>query len=137
MSFQRGSAREKTSSTCSPVPTSDSALFCVFEGRLVDMLTWLPGSSLGQTGTPLDVADRTGLFHRLGQSMADLHLVSDNWAPPSGFTRRAWDWDGLVGETPVWGRFWENPTLNAADRDLLMAFRTAADAALGGADEGD
>ena len=106
-----------------PVPTNDGALFCEFEGRLVDMLTWLPGSPLGQTGTPLDVADRTGLFHRLGQSMADLHLVSDNWAPPSGFTRRAWDWDGLVGETPVWGRFWENPTLGPSDKELFEELR--------------
>ena len=31
-----------------------------------------------------------------------------------------------VGETPIWGRFWEHPNLNPADKSLLMDVREKA-----------
>jgi Ser/Thr protein kinase RdoA (MazF antagonist) len=37
-----------------------------------------------------------------------------------------WDADGLVGEDPVWGRFWEADGLSADDRALMMSFRQRA-----------
>ncbi len=31
---------------------------------------------------------------------------------PADFTRPAWDIDGLTGDAPFWGRFWEHPALS-------------------------
>lgn len=60
--------------------------------------------------------------------MAKLHTVSDAWTVPPSFARCAWNREGLLGNTPLWGRFWTNPALNENDRALLTQFREAADA---------
>lgn len=110
-----------------PVQASGGELLKVVGGVQVDMLNWLPGAPAGSTRDGLQVADRTGFFRRLGREMARLHTVTDGWTPPPGFTRCAWDRAGLLGPSPLWDRFWENPTLSAADQDLLLTARRMAD----------
>lgn len=114
----------------SPVPSSEGALLHMIEGIAVDVLVWLDGQPVGKTGVPLDSDDRPGLFRAIGREMARLHAVSDAWTLPEGFTRRRWDRDGLLGESPVWDRFWDNPTLGAEDRALFLRFRETASADL-------
>ena len=58
--------------------------------------------------------------------MADLHLKSDDWTPPPHFRRHAWNLDGLLGEAPLWGRFWENPRLTPAQAALMTKARVKA-----------
>ena len=53
-------------------------------------------------------------------------LSGNAWTPPAGFARCAWDREGLLGDAPVWGRFWENPTLDPPTRRLFKTFRDAA-----------
>ena len=109
-----------------PDPSLTGALLeCVGETR-ADILRWLPGAPLGRTREPLTIADPEETFERLGSEIARLHNACDVWAPPPGFTRCAWDLDGLVGDNPVWGRFWENPSLDDTARSLFEAFRDAA-----------
>jgi Ser/Thr protein kinase RdoA (MazF antagonist) len=55
--------------------------------------------------------------------MALLHSACDAFEPPHGFSRVHWNIDGLLGEHPLWGRFWENPTLDEDTRILFKAFR--------------
>lgn len=62
--------------------------------------------------------------------MARFHDACDMWRRPDGFTRCAWDVDGLLGAAPLWDRFWDNPALSPQDRDLLMTFRQRARADL-------
>ena len=109
-----------------PVASSGGRWVEEMEGTLADAVTWLDGIPLGVTGKPLRMADRAGTFARLGCALARVHAASDAWRPPSGFQRTAWDRDGLLGDAPVWGRFWENPHLDTETRDLLVAFRRAA-----------
>ncbi|MEO8299279.1 MAG: homoserine kinase [Burkholderiales bacterium] len=109
-----------------PQPSSQGRLLEIIDGQRVDLLSWLPGQSLGASRAPLALADAPAVFRRLGHETARLHQASDAWARPAGFTRCAWDIDGLVGEAPVWGCFWENPALDAPTRQLLQAFRGAA-----------
>ncbi len=92
----------------------------------VDMLSWLSGTPCGSISEGLQVEDRVGLMRNIGCEMARLHQISDEWPRPSDFVRPAWDRWGLVGECPVWGCFWENPTLSKQDRDLLQAVRGIA-----------
>ncbi|NSY37703.1 phosphotransferase [Leisingera sp. ANG59] len=123
-----------------PVPSASGGFLHVADGIQVDVLTWLSGAPIGRTGEDLDTADRTSLFHGIGREMARLHAVSDHWTPPKGFSRCSWDREGLLGSNPVWGRFWENPSLVSEDRELFAAVRMTADKELrqieGGLDYG-
>ena len=93
-------------------------------GHAVDLVGWLPGHRFGEATLP--PADAAVLFERLGREIARLHDACDRWRPPPGFVRSRWDADGLLGEAPQWGRFWENPTLDDDTRRLLERFRDAA-----------
>jgi Ser/Thr protein kinase RdoA (MazF antagonist) len=66
----------------------------------------------------------------LGTLLAQLHDLSDRWTPPPGFTRPRWDRAGLLGATPLWGPFWDNPDLTPDQRTLMLDARTRADAHL-------
>ncbi|WP_166418752.1 phosphotransferase enzyme family protein [Cochlodiniinecator piscidefendens] len=114
-----------------PVPAADGAFLQLIDGVQVDVLTWLRGAPVGATGQGLAHADRQKLFVGIGREMAQLHSVSDAWVVPTGFTRWSWDRKGLVGETPLWGRFWENPTLDAKGKRCLEDFRNKAQQDLG------
>ncbi len=113
-----------------PVPATDGSFLHMIDGVQIDILNWLPGRPLGATGSGIDHRDRLGIFQKVGQEMARLHEISNSWKRPSAFSRWSWDRSGLLGDTPLWGRFWENPTLGTYDRTLLMDFRNAANSDL-------
>ena len=115
-----------------PVASTSGQFLHVVDGVHVDVLNWLPGAPLGSTFEALKAADRTGLFWRIGCQMARLHRISDAWVRPEGFNRCVWDRGGLLGEAPLWGRFWENPTLGVEDRALFARVRETANYALAG-----
>ncbi|MBO9451327.1 homoserine kinase [Tropicibacter sp. R16_0] len=110
----------------SPIAAQDGRFLQIIDGVQVDVLTWLSGRPLGATTKGIDHPDRTGVFRVLGQEMARLHKVSDAWTPSTDFARWSWDRAGLLGNAPLWDRFWENPSLNATDRELFARFRSTA-----------
>ncbi|MGC3940679.1 phosphotransferase enzyme family protein [Roseobacter sp. EG26] len=109
-----------------PVPTSEGAFLHVVDGIQVDMLTWLKGETLSAMAQKGGTIDRSGTYRAIGRAMAQLHEISDTWTPPETFCRWAWDAEGLLGDAPIWGRFWDNPTLTASERALLLHLRDAA-----------
>ena len=113
-----------------PMAARDGALLATWAGHNASLLSWLPGQPMGRSGQPLALRGpaRAQLFAAIGAQMARLHSLTDGWTPPPGFTRPAWDSDGLLGEVPLWGRFWDIGT--AADRAILAAFRDRARAML-------
>lgn len=113
-----------------PIRSLTGQFLHVVDDIQVDLLTWLSGQPLGKTGEALQVPDRTSLFHRIGHEMAKLHIISDTWSLPDDFTRCAWDRKGLLGDSPLWDRFWDNATLSDQDRTLFVTVREHADAAL-------
>lgn len=113
-----------------PMPAQNGALLLEIDGTQIDVLTWLTGRTMTETLGTTDSEDHAPIFFALGSEMARLHQVSDAWTTPADFERIHWDIDGLLGDAPVWGRFWENPELTNADRDLFEAFRHEAAAKL-------
>lgn len=109
-----------------PLPSRGGALVEAIDGHDVDLLEWLAGSPIGAVGQLADGIDPVALGESLGQLMARLHDVTDAWAPPERFTRPDWRAVGLLGEEPVWGRFWENPDLSADDTALFLTVRKMA-----------
>lgn len=106
-----------------PLAGHDRQFLQTVDGTHVSVLSWLAGKPLGATGEPLALVDRCGTFHALGQLIANMHKAFDGWRKPAGFTRPRLDVHGLVGDDPVWGRFWENPMLTEKQRDMLVATR--------------
>lgn len=113
-----------------PILSIAGDLLHVIDGVQVDVLTWLHGHPMGKTGQTLVADDRTGMFFAIGQQMARLHKISDAWHRPAEFTRCAWNRDGLLGATPLWGRFWDNPALSPLDKQLFTDVRKTANAEL-------
>jgi Ser/Thr protein kinase RdoA (MazF antagonist) len=109
-----------------PVKSKSRAFLHVVDDIQIDVLTWLAGNPVGRTGEPLETGDRRGLFHAIGREMAKLHNISSAWVIPNGFERCKWDREGVLGEAPVWGRFWDNPTLTTEDRTLFLEVRAQA-----------
>ena len=122
-----------------PRPALDGALCHAVGGQIVDVLGWLDGVPMCLGGRLNPLVAGVPAYQALGRAMAQLHLKSDAWTPPRSFDRPVWDAQGLLGETPLWGRFWENPQLTAAQSALLTQARNHALArfsALKGADYG-
>jgi Ser/Thr protein kinase RdoA (MazF antagonist) len=106
-----------------PLKARDGAFLNLVNDTQVSVLSWLQGRPLGLTGTPLALEDRQGTFFRLGEVLADMHNAFDIWDRPPGFVRPRWDADGLMGDNPTWGRFWENPLLTPSQIQLLLRVR--------------
>ncbi len=113
------------------VPAHNGASFLtvrhvgVPEPRQVDVFKWIGGTQLGTVGegSSADVAELSRVFHTIGKLAARLHNHGTGWTLPANFTRRAWDAEGLVGEQPCWGRFWDLAALSPDERALIMCAR--------------
>ncbi len=118
-----------------PVPRPDGALTGVApSGRVVSVVSWVEGEPIGAAGVPLagTPAAQAEVHHALGRLLARIHAATDALVPPPWFTRPRWDREGLVGEAPLWGRFWEHPALSPTDRGVLLAARGYLSARLDG-----
>lgn len=91
----------------------------------VDLFDWVEGQQLGslENGMGEDRENIQRIYQTLGQCAADLHNQAGHWPLPQGFERHAWDLEGLVGETPFWGRFWELDALTDEQRQLILTAR--------------
>lgn len=96
-----------------PQPTQQGAFLAEVAGGFASVVEWLPGEPSGAAGVPLRgaVADQVAHHFALGQLLARLHEETLTLTLPEGFDRPRWDIDGLLGEAPFWGRFWEHPCL--------------------------
>jgi len=109
-----------------PVNSASGEILHTIDGVQVDVLSWMNGSSVENALKDRDQTGRSALFHAIGRQMARLHEVSDAWTPPEDFVRCSWDAAGLVGEAPLWDRFWDNPALSDEERNLLLDVREKA-----------
>lgn len=112
-----------------PIALRDGThLATLASGRHASAVRWMDGRPMGQAGRPLPqpVADQIDLHLRIGQLLRRLHESSDRLGMvPDAFTRPRWDSDGLVGEAPIWGRFWEHPRASYAQVSAQNAARNA------------
>ena len=120
------------------IPSAAGAPFEIVQGagvpepRQVDMLTWMPGIPIGtlEEGLNSAIVDVHAVFAGVGRLCARLHNQTETWTPPAGFTRHAWDREGLVGPEPLWGRFWEAAVLGTEERRLIERARASVREAL-------
>lgn len=113
-----------------PVAASDGTHIVRIGKYRADLVTWLDGVPMGSSAEPLNLSDPITTFRTLGRTAAKLHLLSDQWTLPAGFKRPRWDNDALLGESPLWGRFWDCTGLAESDSVLFSQFRESAKIAL-------
>lgn len=100
------------------------------ETRQAGLNIWAPGEIVGELLTahdrspnaagPIEIAEP---FGQLGGLMAAMHNQAASWTPPPTFRRHRLDLEGLLGDAPFWGPFWENPVLDERERELLITAR--------------
>ena len=101
------------------------------ERRFAGMLGWTNGELLSDViAREADTRRLQDYFGQLGAILGAMHVQSSAWRPPPGFTRHHLDIEGLMGEAPFWGQFWEHPVLTQSDRSLLLETRSKIRGAL-------
>ncbi|HEV7321244.1 MAG TPA: phosphotransferase [Ensifer sp.] len=96
-----------------------------FAAQHADVIDWVDGEPLGESGKPLAQSPErlVEIFSALGAAMAAMHNLADRWTPPEGFWRATWDEEGLLGDRPLWGRFWDCEGLSAVQASALSTLR--------------
>lgn len=117
------------------LPARDGGLLVpVGDGRHASAIAWMQGEALGEAAKPnsrpLPVV--LDLYHALGSLLAQVHRATDALTLPGDFTRPRWDREGLVGDDPLWGRFWDHPVATPDQRAILIRARDALRERLGG-----
>jgi len=94
------------------------------EQRYAGMTHWTQGEPLDSVMRQIkNVGVAESYLEQLGTIAATLHNQASAWTVPDGFIRHAFDAEGLMGDAPFWGRFWDHAALSAAERHLLLATR--------------
>lgn len=95
------------------------------EQRFAGLARWSEGRLLSEVLA--DTSDEhvvENYFYQLGALTASMHNQASAWRPPPGFKRHALDSDGLMGDAPHWGPFWEHASLTTGERSLLLEVRS-------------
>ncbi len=94
------------------------------ERRYAGLLDWIPGEPLADVlRRDADESLQNRIAALMGTLLARLHEHSRHWRAPRDIQRPHYDVEGLLGEQPLWGRFWEHPALAASEREALSEAR--------------
>jgi len=94
--------------------------------RYVGLVGWLDGQSMSKVlEQKPDIEFLTHHLEELGRIAGELHNQAVSWKTPDTFVRHSLNIQGLLGESPFWGRFWDVPQLGAQQRDRFLTARSA------------
>ncbi|MFZ9630281.1 MAG: phosphotransferase enzyme family protein [Ilumatobacteraceae bacterium] len=106
--------RTRSGAAYAEVPWGDGT------SRMVGLSEWVSGEVLAAS---LLEPSGVEVCRRLGALTAQLHEHTSRWTPSTRFTRHRLDLDGLLGDAPWWGRFWDVPEITAEQRPVVDAAR--------------
>lgn len=105
------------------------------ERRFAGLARWTTGRVLAEVlHETTDAGMAARRFEQLGALTASLHDQAAAWRPPATFRRHSLDADGLMGDTPHWGPFWDHRGFSDGERRLVLDTRARLHAALDGLD---
>jgi Ser/Thr protein kinase RdoA (MazF antagonist) len=85
------------------------------------LISWIDAHEIGAVISDT-LEDNISLFSDIGRLIAELHNVTDQIETKT-FKRNSWNEVGFIGDNPLWGKFWENPSLTATEAELLNKMR--------------
>ncbi|MEM9655036.1 MAG: phosphotransferase [Actinomycetota bacterium] len=97
----------------------------------VGVVRWVDGKPLGGV-RHAETANISEQYQRIGELSAAIHEQSIGWTLPDGFVRRRWNTECLLGDNPLWGRFWEVAALSDEQRTLFADARSQLTTELNG-----
>ena len=106
-----------------PVRTRDGNFFATIGARYASLVTWMSGTPVGSGGKLTTRTTPHRIGRMIGAAAAQMHDLADSWKPQTPPRRPDWRVEGLFGDAPVWGRFWEHPHLTPGQRDVMMRVR--------------
>lgn len=117
-----------------PVRVADTG-----EIRQAGVVDWVPGVQAASSLREASVAEAIDRVRELGALTGRVNRLSSSWEPPAGFLRHHLDADGLMGDTPFWGPFWDVPELSRIEKARIRGLRDALHGQLTnhGKDQGD
>ncbi len=98
--------------------------------QYVSALTWLKGKPLTKINSDGSSLLNNKVFFNLGKELAKLHLFSDRWNKKQNLKKRSWDIEGLLGDYPIWDKFWCNPKLTEDQKNRIILMKNKCHAIL-------
>lgn len=111
-----------------PLPTLGGDLVAMREGDPVaSAVCWIDAGPIGENNVAFagDATGHCALYRDVGRLIRHLHDTTDS-IETADIQRPLWDSEGLLGDNPLWGRFWENPSLSAPEATELLEARAHA-----------
>lgn len=132
VAWMRALADAEVVDTAPVVDTTEGEVFVVAEhdrvpeARQVSVLAFAPGDQLSERLERADTEEAVGMYREVGALVAAVHDHAEGWVRPDGFRAFRWDVDGLLGDQPIWGRFWDLDQLDREGRAVMTEFRRRA-----------
>ncbi len=124
LDWVRSLRRDTTVITAEPVAGLDGEFIqhvwhpSVPEPRNCVLMTFLDG-------TEPEESNRLAAFAQLGEVTARLHLHSASWKPAAPVRRHCWDFDAMLGNRPLWGRWQDGLGMTPSKKRHLGKLVTA------------
>lgn len=96
-------------------------------GQCASVVSWIDAAPIGENGVAFagTLQQQCDQMHALGQLIRQMHDLTEA-QDTKKLVRPRWDLDGLLGDTPHWGRFWDNPSLTEKERSIVHKARKDA-----------
>ena len=121
----------------SPIRTLNQDLLIETKGlRTASLIKWVEAAELKEKITGFNEKALISIFKNLGKITAELHNITDE-INTKKYVRQKWDEEEFFGDTPAWGKYWENPALTSQESVLLYEVKTKLKGTLGSINNGD
>ena len=92
---------------------------------IATVIKWVNGKPIGTVDANQFKISKQIDFE-LGKVIGNLHNITEDLSFPDWFSRPSWGIEGLLGEYPNWGKFWEGEHLRSKEKEIFTIARDRA-----------
>ena len=92
---------------------------------IATVIKWVNGKPIG-TADANQLKISKQIDFELGKVIGNLHNITEDLSFPDWFSRPSWGIEGLLGEYPNWGKFWEGEHLRSKEKEIFTIARDRA-----------
>ncbi|MGN0915459.1 MAG: phosphotransferase enzyme family protein [Succinivibrio sp.] len=109
----------KVIDTAKPVPLVNGEYVADAETASGEKRMMVAFEKLNGEEPNLGLSDLAHWFEVIGEITARMHNHARTWQRPEWFSRRKWDYEGIVGKNAFWGYFMDDADLSDEDKVLI------------------